>query len=94
LLALDAPGSLKERLLHQVLEIRTGVKDPYLFDNIPGVLYSSFFGYKHRLIVKDIESTSSLITRRAELQGSKNFLLEEVEPSMEDLFVYLTEIGT
>lgn len=91
LLALDTPGHLKKRLLHQVLEIRTGVKDPYLFDNIPGVLYSSFFGYKHRLIVKDIESTSSLITRWAELQGYENFLLEEVDPSMEDLFVYLTE---
>jgi len=93
LLALDAPGHLKERLLGQVVEVRTGVKDPYLFDNIPGVRYSSFFGYKHRLIVKDIESTRSLITRRAELQGSKEFSLEEVEPSMEDLFVYLTETG-
>jgi ABC-2 type transport system ATP-binding protein len=91
LLALDTPGHLKERLLHQVLEIRTGVKDPYFFDNIPGVLYSSFYGYKHRLIVEDIESTGNLITQVAKEQGS--FLLEEVEPSMEDLFVYLTETG-
>jgi ABC-2 type transport system ATP-binding protein len=93
LLIVDTPGRLKEKLLHQVLEVRTGVKDPYLFDNIPGVLYSSFYGYKHRLIVKDIESTSSLITQRTQLQGSNSFSLEEVEPSMEDLFVYLTETG-
>jgi len=91
LLARDTPGHLKERLLHQVLEIRTGVKDPYFFDNIPGVLYSSFYGYKHRLIVDNIELTGRLITRAAKEQGS--FSLEEVEPSMEDLFVYLTETG-
>jgi ABC-2 type transport system ATP-binding protein len=93
LLAIDTPGHLKERLLHQVLEIRTGAKDPYFFDNIPGVLYSSFYGYKHRLIVENIESTSSLITQLAKPQGSEIFWLEEVEPSMEDLFVYLTETG-
>lgn len=91
LLAADSPGHLKERLLHQVLEVRSGVKDPYLFDGLPGVLYSSFYGYKHRLIVEDIESSSNLISSLAKQQGSKNFSLEEVEPSMEDLFVYLTE---
>lgn len=91
LLVLDTPGHLKERLLHQVLEVRTGVKDPYFFDNIPGVVYSSFYGYKHRLIVDNAESTGNLITQVANEQGS--FLLEEVEPSMEDLFVYLTETG-
>jgi len=94
LLARDTPGHLKERLLHQVLEVRTGVKDPYFFNNIPGVLYSSFYGYKHRLIVENIESTSILIAQLAKPQVSESFSLEEVEPSMEDLFVYLTEIGT
>ena len=93
LLARDTPGHLKERLLHQVLEIRTGVKDPYFFDNLPGVLYSSFYGYKHRLIVENIESTSSLIAQLAKPQVNEIFSLEEVEPSMEDLFVYLTETG-
>jgi len=93
LLALDTPGHLKERLLHQVLEVRTGVKDPYFFDNIPGVLYSSFYGYKHRIIVENIESTSSLIAQLAKPQGSEIFSLEEVEPSMEDLFVYLITDG-
>jgi ABC-2 type transport system ATP-binding protein len=91
LLVLDTPGHLKERLLHQVLEIRTKVKDPYFFDNIPGVLYSSFYGYKHRLIVENIESTSSLIAQLGKPKDNEIFSLEEVEPSMEDLFVYLTE---
>lgn len=90
LLAIDTPDRLKERLLHQVLEVRTGVKDPYLFDNIPGVLYSSFYGYKHRLIVENVQSTSSLIGQLTKPQGSEIFSLEEVEPSMEDLFVFLT----
>lgn len=94
LLAIDTPGRLKERLLHQVLEVRTGVKNPYFFNNIPGVLYSSFYGYKHRLIVENIESAGSLIAQLAKSQGSESFSLEEAEPSMEDLFVYLTEIGT
>ena len=93
LLVVDTPAHLKERLLHQVLEVRTGVKDPYLFDNISGVLYSSFYGYKHRLIVENIESTKSSITQLARLQDGKSFSLEEVEPSMEDLFVYLTELA-
>lgn len=94
LLAVDAPGNLKNKLQHQVLEVRSGIKDPYLFDGLPGVLYGSFYGYKHRLIVEDIDASSILITQRAKPQGGERFSLQEAEPSMEDLFVYLTEANT
>ena len=91
LLAVDTPSHLKERLLHQVLEVRSGTRDPYLFDGLPGVLYSSFYGYKHRLIVEDTTASSNLINRFLQPSGSGNYSLKEAEPSMEDLFVYLTE---
>lgn len=91
LLAADTPGQLKERLLHQVLEIRCGVKDPYFFDGLPGVLYSSFYGYKHRLMVEDMDRSSNIINQFLKSSGNENSSLQEVEPSMEDLFVYLTE---
>lgn len=91
LLAADTPGQLKERLLHQVLEIRCGVKDPYFFDGLPGVLYSSFYGYKHRLMVEDMDRSSNIINQFLKSSGNENYSLQEVEPSMEDLFVYLTE---
>lgn len=91
IVAADTPEHLKERLSHQVLEVRSGNKDPYLFDNLPGVLFSSFFGYKYRLIVTDIEATSENIKQLLKSSSSGKVLLEEAEPSMEDLFVYLTE---
>ena len=90
LLAADTPVHLKERLSHQVMEVRSGVRDPYLFDGLSGVLYSSFYGYKHRLIVEDIAISSNLLKTFLKSSGSENYSLEEVEPSMEDLFVYLT----
>jgi ABC-2 type transport system ATP-binding protein len=91
LLAVDSPDNLKKRLEHQVLEVRSKIKDPYLFNGLPGVLYSSFYGYKHRLIVEDLESSRMVITQKFEPQSGASFSLMEVEASMEDLFVYLTE---
>jgi ABC-2 type transport system ATP-binding protein len=91
IVAADTPEHLKARLAHQVLEVRSEIKDPYFFDRLPGVLFSSFFGYKYRLIVTDIGTTSKNIEQHLKSSSGGKVLLEEADPSMEDLFVFLTE---
>ncbi len=91
LLKVGSPTELKDMLKYPVLEVRSSSKDPYLFDDLPGVLYSSFYGYKHRLIVQDLQGSSALIRQRVKSKSTADASLIEVEASMEDLFIYLNE---
>jgi len=94
LVTCNSPTSLKSNFPYQVLEIRAEVRDPYFFDTIPGVLDASFYGYKYHLLVKDIETDGQLIKDYLEENNIKLISMEEISPSMEDLFVILAESGT
>lgn len=94
LLATDSPANLKSGFAYRVLEVRSGTKNPYLFSNLPGVLYSSFYGYKHRLIVSDVELGRDAITCKLSNEGGGDASITEVEVSIEDLFIHLAETAS
>jgi ABC-2 type transport system ATP-binding protein len=89
--AVDSPVNLKRGLKHRMLEVRVGVKDPNLFDSLPAVLDSSFYGDRYHLAVEDpaaaLEDINSFLAGR----GVSGGMIKEIVPSMEDVFVALAE---
>lgn len=88
-LAVDSPDGLKENFPYTVLEVRAGSKDPRFFAGLPGVIDSSFFGYKYHLFVEDLENGSRVVREHIRSNLIEESSIEPVPPSMEDVFVAL-----
>lgn len=91
LLVQDSPAGLKKQFLHPILELKSGIRDPYFFDQAPEVLDASFYGYKYHLVVEDAARSRQFIESYLQEHKIEDFTIREVAPSMEDLFVYLAE---
>lgn len=91
LLVQDSPAGLKKQFLRPILELKAGIRDPYFFNEVPGVIDSSFYGYKYHLVVEDAARSRQSIESYLRAREIENFTIQEVAPSMEDLFVYLAE---
>lgn len=77
------PTNLKQKFPYQVIEVHTTKRDTSIFNNIPGIIDRAFFGYKYRLITdKSVD-----IIEKIKNSASNITLIEEVEPTMEDLFI-------
>ncbi len=91
LLIQDSPAGLKKQFLHPILELKSGIRDPYFFNQAPGIIDASFYGYKYHLVVEDAQRSRQFIESYLREQNIEDFTIQEVSPSMEDLFVYLAE---
>ncbi|MEN6325333.1 MAG: ABC transporter ATP-binding protein [Syntrophomonas sp.] len=91
LLVQDSPAGLKKQFIHPILELKSGIRDPFFFNQTPGVLDASFYGYKYHLVVEDAKRSRQSIESYLQEQKIEDFTIREVAPSMEDLFVYLAE---
>lgn len=91
LLVQDSPAGLKKQFLHPILELKSGIRDPYFFSQTPGVIDASFYGYKYHLVVEDAQRSRQSIESYLREQNIEDYAIQEVAPSMEDLFVYLAE---
>jgi len=94
LVALDSPAGLKARLGHRLLEARVALKDPHFFAGLPGVLESSFFGDRYHLLVERMDASRPVIEAHLRDRGVTAQSIREIEPSMEDVFVFLAESGS
>ncbi|MEN6348911.1 MAG: ABC transporter ATP-binding protein [Syntrophomonas sp.] len=91
LVTTNSPAGLKNSFPHRILEVRAGVKNPYIFNDVPEILNASFYGYKYHLVVDDVEKARESIQAHLRQKGIELVSLAEVSPSMEDLFVTLAE---
>ncbi|MDD2620254.1 MAG: ABC transporter ATP-binding protein [Syntrophomonadaceae bacterium] len=91
MLVQDSPAGLKKQFMYPILEVKSGIRDPYFFKQLPGIRDSSFYGYKYHLVVKDLINSRQSIERYLEEQQIKDYTIREISPSMEDLFVNLAE---
>jgi ABC-2 type transport system ATP-binding protein len=91
LAAVDSPVNLKRGLAHRMLEVRVRAKDPHLFDRLPPVLDASFYGDRYHLAVEDPAAAQEEISGFLAGQGIAVGAVREIVPSMEDVFVALTE---
>ncbi|NPV92875.1 MAG: ABC transporter ATP-binding protein [Firmicutes bacterium] len=91
LAAVDSPVNLKRGLKQRMLEVRVGAKDPNLFEGLPAVLDSSFYGDRYHLAVEDPAAAREEINGFLVERGLSGGMIEEIVPSMEDVFVALAE---
>jgi ABC-2 type transport system ATP-binding protein len=87
--AMDSPHNLKKAFPHHILEVRAPIKDPGFFDQVTGIIDSSFFGYKYHLVVDNVEATVLAVRQHAENHMVSLHSIKEIKPSMEDVFVSL-----
>ena len=88
LIALDTPAKLREGFGQPLLEVRTpsGAKAAELLEETPGVLGAGLFGRAiHVTLQPGIDQGG--IRKRLEEQGIQVDSMEEISPSLEDVFI-------
>jgi len=91
--AIDTPVQLKRRLNHHLLEVRADTRDPYVFEGLSEIKDCSFFGDRFHVAVADVNTAACRIREYLAQQQIRLEKLQEVPPSMEDVFVALTDNG-
>ncbi len=87
----DSPAGLRKSFTHRILEVRAESRDPNMLNNLPKVLDVSFFGYKYQVVVDDIPGAIAAVENYLHEKNIPLTSIEEVPPSMEDVFVLLAE---
>lgn len=89
--AAGSPRELRGQFNHQVLKVTADSHDPYLLNEVEGVLDVTFFGSYYRLITDDAGQVSQALKKHCQSRGINNISINPVYPSMEDVFVFLAE---
>ncbi len=93
-IALGAPEELKRNLSeHKLLRLDAAVTIDAmrLIEQEEGILEVAVFGSGLHVVVDDVEGASQRIRRALEAQGIAIRRLEQIQPSLEDVFVALIE---
>lgn len=91
IVAVGAPDQLKKQIKHKIIEIKADVKDLDFLGELPEVSDASFYGDRYHVAVPAVEPAKIAIARRLSEKGITISIMEEITPSMEDVFVSLTE---
>lgn len=89
--AANTPSGLRHSFGHPILQVRVTSRDPDLFKDLPGVLDVSFYGYKYQMVVDDIPRAEQAVAAYLQTRDLALLSMEEVPPSMEDVFIMLAE---
>jgi ABC-2 type transport system ATP-binding protein len=93
-IALGAPEELKRNLSeHNLLRLDAAVTIDAMraIEREEGILEVAVFGSGLHIVVDDVEGASERIRRSLEAQGIEIRRLEQIQPSLEDVFVALIE---
>lgn len=88
--AVNSPWELKRGLNYRLLEVWADTRDPYVFRGLSEVMDCSFYGDRYRIAVKDVPAATRSIQEFLTGHQIRLNKLQEVSPSMEDVFVVLT----
>jgi ABC-2 type transport system ATP-binding protein len=86
-----SPAGLRKSFGHSILEVRALARDPYILNDLPQVLDVSFFGYKYHVVVANVLVATEAIIKHLRQNNITLISINEVSPSMEDVFVLLAE---
>jgi ABC-2 type transport system ATP-binding protein len=88
LIALDTPAKLREGFDQRLLEVRTGAgaQAAELLQDTPGVLGAGLFGRAVHVTLAPGTDREEVARRLAE-QGIEVDSIEEISPSLEDVFI-------
>ena len=94
LIALGPPEALKHELMQEVvLEVACQRPQEAMgeIEGIPGIREVALFGKGLHVVVQDGDAAGRAIRLRLEEQGFTDTVVEEISPSLEDVFVSLIE---
>ncbi|GBF35071.1 ABC transporter multidrug efflux pump [Desulfocucumis palustris] len=89
--AVDTPVNLKNHFPYKILEIKAGHEDLDFLNSLEEVVEAGFYGDKYHVVVEDPESARRAIAGAMAEKGFNIEQINEIPPSMEDIFVSLTE---
>jgi len=93
LIAVDTPGKLKEKYPYKILELEAEAVDLDFIGGLPGVIEAAAYGGRYRLAVREVEAAKVALGALLADKGIDILRLEEVPPTMEDVFVFLAGKG-
>ncbi|OPY57957.1 MAG: putative ABC transporter ATP-binding protein YbhF [Pelotomaculum sp. PtaU1.Bin035] len=85
------PGSLKNKYQYRILELKAGARDLDFLNDLPEVIDAGFYGDKYHVVVNEIEPARTVIVNLLSEKDIVIYQLREIRPSMEDIFVSMTE---
>jgi len=91
IVAAGTPEFLKNQIQQKILELQADVRDLDFLGSLPEVVDASFYGDRYHVAVNDLERAKAAITKLLSERGIHLIYLEEISPSMEDVFVSLAE---
>ena len=89
IVSVDTPVNLKKSYRYKILSLKAAAKDPGFLAGLPEVLEAELFGENYHLAVADPERAKAAVTAFLREKGVHLSGLEEIQPSMEDVFVSL-----
>lgn len=89
--AAGTPDQLKKKTENKILELKTDAKDLDFLIELPEVADASFYGDRYHVAVYDAAPAVASISRLLAEKNIQISILKEITPSMEDVFISLTE---
>ncbi|MFA5383823.1 MAG: ABC transporter ATP-binding protein [Eubacteriales bacterium] len=92
-LVVDTPVNLKRNFPYKIIELKSGAKELDFFNECDAIVDAGFFGDKYHILVRDFSRARDFITERLSAGNIELLHLAEASPTIEDVFVSLTEEG-
>jgi ABC-2 type transport system ATP-binding protein len=91
LIALDSPRALRARVVEPILEVRTDDAPTAVaaLSAAAGVLDAAMFGRALHVTVEDVDAGTARVRSVLERAGRTVDAIEQIQPSLEDVFVSL-----
>ncbi|MEW6423850.1 MAG: ABC transporter ATP-binding protein [Bacillota bacterium] len=91
LVVTDSPAGLKKNFRYKILELKAQIQDLDFVGRLPEVIDAEVFGGTYHVRVIDAAAAMKAIRNLLESRGAGIITLREIPPSIEDIFVSLTE---
>lgn len=89
IVTVDTPVELKKKYNFKILELKAEAGDLEFLAGLPEIIDAGIFGDNYHLVVAETERAKTVITGLLGEKGIRISRLEEIQPSMEDVFVSL-----
>lgn len=90
IITVDSPSNLKDKFPYKILELKAGARDLDFLCDLPEAVDAGFFGDKYHIVTSDPAAARAAITCLLSEKSISITHLEEIRPTMEDIFVSLT----
>lgn len=92
-LMVNTPVNLKRNFPYKIIELKSSAKELDFLNECDEIVDAGFFGDKYHILVRDFNRASDFIRERLSACNIEILQFGEASPTIEDVFVSLTEEG-